>query len=166
MRSRLAPLAVGSLLFLSACSSDPERTALETYLSEGEEIAQEMSDVGTRFETLMNVQANILSWTPDEKTELQAVVSTLDSLSERSKDVSVPEILADVHPLLTEALEEMGASVDGVASVANDPSKATVELSEDIAEHATNGERLATEYVEKLETAVRGAYPDLADDVR
>lgn len=164
MHLRLASLS--ALLLLSACASDPERSALETYLSEGEEIAQEMSDVGTRFETLMNVQANILSWTPDEKTELQAVVSTLDSLSERSKDVSVPVILADVHPLLTEALEEMGASVDGVASVANDPSKATVRLSEDIAAHATNGERLATEYVEKLEAAVRAAYPDLADDVR
>lgn len=165
MTIRLLPFSIAALLILGACTSDPQQAALEQYLSDGEEIAQDISEAGTRFETLMNIQGNALSWTDDEKTELSSIVASLDVLQMRAETLSVPDILLDIHPLLIQAIVEISAAVDGVAVAADDPSKVTEQLINEIAKHTTDGEAFAHEYADKLEKAVSSSNPDLADNI-
>ena len=165
MNVRLLPLTLSALLFLGACSSDPQRAAVERYLSDGEEIAQGISTAGKRFETLMNVLGNTLSWTDDEKAELLSIVASLDTLQAQAEALSVPDVLTDVHPLLVHAIVEISAGVDGVAAIAQDPSNVTEQQIDEIAKHTTDGETFAHEYADALKKAVSSSYPDLADNI-
>jgi hypothetical protein len=154
--------AITCSVFLSACA-DPELTALETYLAEGEEIGMEMSEAGTRFETLMNVQANVLAWTQAEKDELVGILQEFEGLEDRAQAMTPPAILQDVHPILIEAIQEMKLSVQGVADIAANPSQATAAKAAELEAHATKGEELGNEYLMKLEAAIGEEYPEMME---
>lgn len=160
MTYRLLPFALSCALLVSACAADPEQVALEMYMEEGEEIGTELSEIGGKFETLINVQGDMLAWTQAEKDELNNVASTIDQLLERANAMTPPAILQGVHPMLIEAIEEMTMAIDGIVLIANNPSKATERLAQEIEQHGTNAEKLADDYVAKLESAIAEAYPD------
>lgn len=124
----------------------------------------ELSEVGTKFETLVNVQGNMLAWTPAEKEEMRTVTETVNALSVRAQAMTVPAVLESTHPLLIEAIGEMKQAIDGVAAIAEDPSKATDQFATDIEAHATKGEELADQYVASMEAALAAEYPELLED--
>lgn len=162
MTTRLLPLVLSAFVLLSACS-DPDRAAVEEYLSEGEDIGTELSDAGTQFSTLMNVQANIGSWTEAEKAELQAVATRMKDLAERAEDMNVPSILSDAHPHLVSSIEEMNLAVQGIVDIANDPSKITEKAAEILDEHGTKAEQYGNDYVTKMQSTIAEKYPDMLE---
>ncbi|UPA22858.1 hypothetical protein K8942_01435 [Candidatus Peribacteria bacterium] len=162
MTTRLLPLVLSAFVLLSACS-DADRAAVEEYLSEGEDIGTELSDAGTQFSTLMNVQANIGSWTEAEKAELQAVATRMKDLAERAEDMNVPSILSDAHPHLVSSIEEMNLAVQGIVDIANDPSKITEKAAEILDEHGTKAEQYGNDYVTKMQSTIAEKYPDMLE---
>ncbi len=151
-----------SLVFLAACSN--EGAAIESYFLETEEITTSLSEVAGKFETLMNVQANMLAWTEAEKNELTAVQDAIDQLSADAEQIAVPPVLVDVHPLLLEAIAEMRDVVNIVSDIAENPSLATEEAATDLEEKGANVEMLTNEYVEQLEEKLGEEYPEFFEE--
>jgi hypothetical protein len=60
----------------------------------------------------------------------------------------------------------MHAAVQIVVGMAEDPSKVTEAAAEEMNAKAENGERLANEYLQKLEAAVSATYPDLLGEAQ
>jgi hypothetical protein len=113
-----------------------------------------MSEMGTKFETLMNVQGNVLAWTDAEKQEMKTVQETMDALQQRAQAMEVPARLADVHPLLLQSIAEMKAAIDGIGSVATNPSVATSDLVDTVQAHMTKAEALSDQFGEKLQAVL------------
>lgn len=151
---RILPAVLSLALLLSACGGDA-REELQAYLRESDAIGDELAETGARFETLMNVQGQISAWTPAEKEELDGIVEAMDGLVERAEDIDPPESIADIHPLLVQAITEMRAAILDVITVAEDPDAATAELAASIDAHATAGKRLGDEYLARLSAVVR-----------
>ncbi len=164
MTSRTIVAAVSCIALLAACTPDPERATLEAYLLEGQEISVGMNEMGSKFLTLTNVQANPLGWTQAEKDELQQIVEGIDELIAKANAMPSPVILKDVHPLLLGSLEEMRQAVESVVTVSEDPSKANDAFLADMEEHADKAEELVIEYANELELAVAEKYPDMVEE--
>lgn len=155
-----AGIALCGFALLAGCG-DSERAAVEQYFLDMEPIAQNMSDVGIQFETMMDTQANVTAWTEAEKNEVREVDTAMKDLRSDVEAVSVPAMLADVHPVLENALSEMHGAVTMVLALAEDPSKATEAMADEMMAKAEKGEALANEYLQKLEAAVAAKYPDM-----
>jgi hypothetical protein len=164
MNSRLLPLLLVSAFLVSACAADPEQVALEQYLIDTEELGTQMSDMGTKFETLMNVQDDIFVWSDSAKQELDAVLDSLVEMEAHASSAIVPTVLQDVHPLLIKSIQEMRMAVEGVVAIAENPSVATTKMATDIEVHATKGEELGIEYAEEMEASITAAYPEMMEE--
>jgi ABC-type transporter Mla subunit MlaD len=162
--THLLAVTLSGVFFLGACAPDAQEVLLENYLTQAEEIGNELVEAGAKFETLMNVQNDALEWSEAEKDELKAIVEAFDALTAKVEFMSVPDILSDIHPLLVEGIGEMRTAVAAILDIANDPSKATESAIASIESHATRGEELADEYVVKMEAAVEAAYPDALEE--
>lgn len=163
MTSRLLPLALVSTLLFAACAPDAEQVAVEQYLMDAEVIADQMVEMGAKFDTLINVQHDIMSWSATEKQEITAVADALNSMMDQAEAMDPPAILADIHPTLIDSLDEMRLAVEGIETIANDPSKASEEFAKSIEDHAIAGEELGTEYADSMEAAVTEAYPEMME---
>lgn len=161
MKNIHLPLLVSTMVLLSACTGSSERAALEEYLEQGEEIGIELSDAGTQFGTLMNVQADIGSWTEAEKAELQAVATRMKDLADRAASMDTPALLADAHPHLISSIEEMNLAVQGIVDIANDPSQISEKAAEILEEHGTKAGQYGDEYVQKMQETIGEKYPDM-----
>lgn len=161
MKLRISLPIFLATLALAACSTNPERVALEAYLATGEQIANQMTEVGTKFETLMNVQGNILAWSDAEKQEIKTVSESLVQLESSVKAMNVPALLSTAHPLLIQSIEKMRAAVDGILKVAENPAMVTESMAAELESAATSAEALSTQYVQAMESALQTSYPDL-----
>jgi hypothetical protein len=164
MKSHLLPALLFSVLTLSACTPDPEQVALEEYLEDAEVIGDQMAEMGTKFETFINVQGNMLAWSDAEEQELDTVHSAFLQMETDAKALIAPAILEDVHPLLIESIQEMRMAVEGVLKIAQNPALASNRLANEIEVHGTKGEELGTQYVEEMEAAIAAAYPDMIEE--
>lgn len=164
MNYRLLPFTILSALLVAGCSPDPEQVALEAYLSDADELGTQMVEMGTKFETLMNVKADILAWTDAEEEEMDTVHTAFLSMEADAKAMTPPAILIDVHPLLVESIQEMRMAVEGVLKIAQNPALASNKRAAEIEAHATKGEELGTEYTEQMEAGITAAYPDMMEE--
>lgn len=162
MNYRVLSLSLAALLF-TACGASAEQVAVEQYLTDAEAIADQMVEMGAKFETLINVQQNMMNWSAAEKQEITALADALNSMINQAEAMNPPAILADIHPTLIDSLNEMLLAVEGIETIAKDPSKATEALAKSIEDHATAGEELGTEYADSMEAAVKTAYPELLE---
>ncbi len=163
MNTRLSLIALSVLAF-SACTPDPEVVALEQYLTDAEAIGDSMMEMGTKFETLMNVQGDTFAWTDAEEQELDAVHTSLIEMEADAEAMVAPAILSDIHPLLIESIQEMRMAVEGVLRIAQNPAIASIRTVTEIETHATNGEALGTQYAEELEAAIAAEYPEMMEE--
>lgn len=157
--------ALGALTLLTplfvACN--PETVAIATYFDEAQSVADRMVESGVKFETLMNV-ADPMAATDEINVELDTVVSELTMLRDEAAAMSVPADLVDVHPLLVESLVHMVDAVSMIQEIAADPSKATMARLSEMDEKASEGERLANEYAQKLEEVLAEKYPEMLEE--
>lgn len=164
----MPPSVAGTILALSAVAFTAcvpsEEAAIATYFEEAQSVAERLVEAGAKFETLMNVQDDPLDWSEAEKTELATIAGTLTELRDDARSMSVPPALADVHPLLPQAMGEMIAAVDIIRDIAEDPSTATEEKADEMTAKAEEGERLANEYVTRLEQVLTERYPELMEE--
>ncbi len=164
MTSRFLPALFVSLLTLCACAPDPEQVALEAYLEDAEVLGDQMVEMGTKFETLMNVQRDVLAWSDAEEQELDTVHTAFLQMEADAKLMTPPAILVDVHPLLIESIQEMRMAVEGVLKIAQNPALASNKLAAEIEAHGTKGDELGTQYVEEMDAAITAAYPDVMEE--
>jgi hypothetical protein len=160
----LLPFIAFSTLAISACTPDPEQVALEQYLGEAEVLGEQMSEMGTKFETLMNVQGDVLAWSDAEEQELDTVHSAFLQMETDAKEMTTPVILEDIHPLLIESIQEMRMAVEGVLKIAQNPALASNKLANEIEAHGVKGEELGTQYAEEMEAAIAAAYPEMMEE--
>jgi hypothetical protein len=160
----LAPVAaLLATLGLSACALS-ERAAIAAYFEESQGIAERMAQVGAEFETLMEAQENPLEWSDEDKAALATHKAALDELHDKAASMSVPEAFVDVHPLLVRSIGEMVAAVDIIRAISEDATLATKEKGDEMTAHAEEGERLANEYVQKLEQVLQEKYPEMMEE--
>ena len=76
----------------------------------------------------------------------------------------VPEAFKDTHPLLVQSLDNMVEAIGIIDEIAADPSQGTMERAEEMTAKATEGERLANQYVAQLEAILREKYPEMVAD--
>ncbi len=164
MNTRFIPVIALSVLMVSACAPDPEQVALEQYLEKAEVIGDQMIEMGTKFETLMNVQGDVLAWSDAEELELDTVHTAFLQMETDAKAMVAPAILADIHPLLIESIQEMRMAIEGVLKIAQNPALASNRLAAEIEDHGTKGEALGTQYVEEMEAAIAEAYPEVMEE--
>lgn len=164
MNARLLPFLFVSALLVSACAPDPEQVALEEYLSHAETLGDQMVEMGTKFETLMNVQGNVLAWSDAEEMELDDVHTSLLQMEANAKAMVSPAILANVHPLLIASIQEMRMAVEGVLKIAQNSALASNKLAAEIETHGVKGEELGTQYVEEMEAAIAAEYPEMMEE--
>lgn len=164
MTSRLLPALFVSALMLCACAPDPEQVALEEYLESADSMGDKMVEMGTKFETLMNVQGDMLSWSDAEEMELDAVHTAMLQMEADAKVMTPPAILTDVHPLLIGSIQEMRMAIEGVLKIAQDPAIASNKLAAAIEAHGIKGEELGTQYAEEMEAAIAAAYPEMMEE--
>lgn len=161
---RFAASAFLASLTLVACGADPERIALEAYLNAGEEVANAMVETGGKFETLMNVQGNVLAWSQAEKDELALLVSGFGDIEAAVNAMTPPALLADIHPTLVSAVSTLHEAVKGVAEMAENPTAFTMERGAEIEQSADKSNQLADKFFADLEAALRANYPDLVTE--
>lgn len=158
---RRASAAVVLALSLVACS---EQSAIAVYFEDAQSIAEGMVETSAKFETLINVQENPLEWSGPAKQELEANLEAMRGLRADAAGMTVPEAFKDTHPLLVQSLENMIAAIEIIDEIAKDPSQGTMERADEMSEKATEGERLANEYVAELERILQEKYPEMIED--
>lgn len=161
--ARASVLAAVSVLSLAACAPT-EQELIETYVTEAQEIAEGLVDASETFETLMNAQPDPLAWNDETKAELQAILGSFQALRSRAETMSVPPVLADTHPLLVQSLTDMAAAVEIIEGIALDPSTATEAKADEMTAKAENAEKLANDYVEKLQSTIEATYPEMLEE--
>ncbi len=162
---RFLSLAAVSLVTISfaACATSEQR-AIEKYFTKAQSIAERLVTLSTNFQTLVDAQEDPLAWSDESKGLLEGIYEGFTDLEEEAKDMSVPPALADVHPLLVEALGDMSAAVKIMVEIANDPSQGTETKANEMTSHAANAEKLSGEYVKKLQETLEAKYPELLQD--
>lgn len=163
MFRRLSPVLAILALALTACVGS-ERAAIATYFEESQSVAERMSEVGAKFETLMNVQENPLVWTDAEKGEIDGLIATLNDVKDEADSMSVPEAFKDAHPLLVESIGKMVGAIDIIRGIAEKPDSATMEKADEMTAMAENGEKLANDYVEEIEKILNEKYPEMMEE--
>ena len=153
-------LAAVSALALAACAPT-EQQAIENYVTEAQEIAEGLVEAAAKFETLMNVQPDPLAWNEATKTELQAILGQFRTLRSEAEGMTVPPALAETHPLLVQSLSDMAGAVEIIEGIALDPATATEEKADEMTAKAENAEKLAEEYVQKLQATIEAKYPEM-----
>ena len=160
---RRALVAVAAVSFsLVACVS--EHASIAAYFEEAQSVGERMVQTSGAFETLMNQQENPLEWSTESKVQLQTTLESMNELRADADTMSVPEAFKGVHPLLVRSLDEMIAAIEIIDNIADDPSLATMEKSKEMTQKAENGEKLANEYVAKLEQILQERYPELLEE--
>ncbi len=159
-RHALFAAAFVSALGLAACG-DSDRAALEAYFAQAQGMVEEMADATTRFETLMNVQGNILQWTAAEKEQLALIRETMDGVSEDIKALEAPGLLTDVHPILVTAVNEIQDVMEQVSGMADNPANVTEAAADSLMTKATSAETHMNEYLQKVEQKIGAQYPDM-----
>lgn len=163
MMRRFLPLVAFAALSLAACGPSDGQVAVARYLSDAEPVATDLSETGARFETLMNVQADGLSWTSQEKAELQDIIADMESLKIRSEAIAVPAELKDIHALMPQAIAKMIDAMHIVDDIAQDPSKVNDDnLNEALAKTQEGGD-IAQKYVDDLSKLLQERYPELLE---
>ncbi len=160
--SAVSVLVVCATAFVACTPS--EEVAIATYFEEAQAIAERLVEAGAKFETLMNVQDDPLQWSDAAKQELATIAESLTHLRDEAREMSVPPALADVHPLLVQSMGEMIAAVEIIRGIAEDPSTATEAKANEMTAKAEEGERLANEYVARLEQVLTERYPQLMEE--
>lgn len=162
MLRRLLPAAV-LCLALSACMMTEEQR-VAAYVEDAQAIAERMFAVGSEFETLMTEQPDPLQWSDETVASLDGILKTFAELRVETEGLSVPEALADVHPLLVRSLDDMIAVIDIVRDVAEDPAAATEEQSDEMMAKAESADALANEYVQELERVLAEKFPEMVEE--
>lgn len=158
---RRASAAALLAVALVACS---EQSAIATYFEDAQSIAEGMVETSAKFETLINVQENPLEWSDAAKQELATTLDSMRDLHADAAGMTVPEAFKDTHPLLVQSLDNMVGAIEIIDEIAKDPSQGTVERAEEMSEKASEGERLANEYVAELERILQEKYPEMIEE--
>lgn len=160
-RRVFATVAVLSLS-LAACGS--EHAAVAAYFEGAQSIGERMVQTSGEFEALMNQQENPLEWSAESKAQLKTTLESMGELRADADGMSVPESFKGVHPLLVQSLDEMTGAIGIIDQIADDPSLATMEKANEMTAKAESGEKLANEYVTKLEQILAEKYPELLEE--
>ncbi len=160
--ARCVPVLLASVVLVSCMSS--EQRAIETYFTEAQNVAERLVEAASEFSTLMNAQSNPLQWSAEDTAKLDTILETFEGLKDEAEDMSVPEALEDIHPLLVESLGDMTAAVEIIVNIAHDPTTASMEKAQDMTANAENAEKLAGEYVQKLQSRLEEKYPELLQE--
>ena len=158
---RRAAAAAVLALSLIACS---EQSGIAAYFEDAQSIAERMAETSGKFETLINAQENPLEWSDASKAELHATLESMRGLRADAAGMRVPEAFKDTHPLLVQSLDNMVEAIGIIDEIAADPSQGTMERAEEMTAKATEGERLANQYVAQLEAILREKYPEMVAD--
>lgn len=164
MRRSLSILACASLALLSACGASGDRAAVQKYLTDAEPIATELSATGSRFETLMNAQADGLDWTDEENAQLQDILADMSSLKTRAENMTVPAELASIHPLLPQSVAKMIEAIQIVQGIVDAPENANDDVLDGAVAKTEEGGKLAQQYVDSLGALLQQRYPDLLEE--
>ncbi len=156
--------AAVALLSLSLAACGSEHAAIAAYFEEAQSIGERMVQTSGDFETLMNRQENPLEWSAESKVQLQTTLESMQELRADADNMSVPEAFKEVHPLLVQSLDDMIAAIQIIDDIADDPSLATMEKAKEMTAKAESGEKLANEYVAKLEQILAEKYPELLEE--
>ncbi len=133
-------------------------------MATGQEVGAVVSDAGSKFETLMNIQPNPLEWTDAAKQEIQTILSSLETAKDMADDMNPPAIIADIHPLLVSAIEEMNTAVAMMAELGANPADTTEEKLEAMVASIVASEEHINEYATKMEQTLGEKYPDLIQE--
>ena len=163
MRSRFIAAILCSALCLSACQEDPQQSAVEAYLEAGGPLSDKLTVTAEKFEALVNAHPDPTRWDAATETEMQGLIGTLTGLRDEAAALPVPELLAETHPFLLQAIDEMRSAMQGIADASTDPAAATPAALQTTQEHANQADALASRYIEDTRARIQPTYPDLLE---
>lgn len=158
---RFSPILALVTLMLVACGPSGDRAAVERYLADAEPVATDLSETGSRFEKLMNAQADGIDWTTEENNELNDVLADIEALKVKAEGISVPAEIKDIHPLLPKAVSKMIEAMKIVQDIVKDPANADESQLNQAVAKTEEGGTLAQQYVDQLGALLEDRYPDL-----